>query len=36
MAEILFYNNDRAKKIRVIAEGIMADGSIVYVEKEVE
>lgn len=36
MTEILFYNNDRAKKIRVIAEGIMADGSIVYVEKEVE
>lgn len=36
MAEILFYNNDRAKKIRIIAEGITADGSIVYVEKEIE
>lgn len=36
VAEIQFYNNDRAKKIRIIAEGITADGSIVYVEKEIE
>lgn len=34
--EIHFYNNDRTKKIRIIAEGITADGSIVYVEKEIE
>ncbi len=34
--EIQFYNSDRAKKIRIIAEGITADGSIVYVEKEIE
>jgi hypothetical protein len=36
MAEIQFYNSDRAKKIRIIAEGITADGSIVYVEKVIE
>ena len=35
-SEIHFYNNDRTKKIRIIAEGITADGSLVYVEKEIE
>lgn len=36
VAEILFYNNDRARKVRIIAEGIKSDGSIVYFEKEIE
>jgi hypothetical protein len=34
--ELQFYNSDRTKKIRIIAEGITADGSIIYWEKEIE
>ena len=34
--EIHFYNNDRTKKIRIIAEGITEEGSLIYFEKEIE
>ncbi len=36
VAEIKFYNNDHAKKIRIRAEGISSDGNIVYFESVLE
>jgi hypothetical protein len=36
VAEIKFYNNDHAKKIRIRAEGISSEGNIVYFERVLE
>lgn len=33
VAELRFFNNDRTKKYRVVAEGIAEDGSVFYFEK---
>lgn len=35
-AEIRFYNNDHAQKIRIRAEGISSEGRIVYLERVIE
>ncbi|MBK6825439.1 MAG: hypothetical protein IPG86_00385 [Chitinophagaceae bacterium] len=36
VAELRFFNNDRAKKLKVIAEGIAEDGSVFYFEQILE
>lgn len=36
IAEIKFYNNDVTKKIRIVVEGIAADGSMLFYEKLLE
>ena len=36
VVEIKFYNNDVAKKIRIVVEGIARNGNLVYFEKELE
>lgn len=36
LAEIRFFNNDRTKKLIIVAEGIAEDGSVYYFEKILE